>query len=332
MDALLAQQASELDILNANLRMLAPRPRFGKQPTPEALAAAARQADAKREALLARHAEEAAAFERAAEAAAAAAAAGALDPPVAVPCEEAEDEAEAEEAEEEEEEEEEGGEAAAAPAPGPRRTRAERRRLKKEAAAVDAAAEEAAAAAAAGPPPPSAGALEMEALVQQLAPLRLGVRRVPGDGHCLFRAVSEQLELVGGGAAAHGHLALRARAADFIRAYWEDFAPFLPYKPEDGFPEWAGEAGAGMARDAVGRYCDRLAGSAMWGGHPELRALANVVGCSIVVYRARAAPLQFHPRGTEHAGEGASTSSVLRISYHAHQLALGEHYNTVVPR
>ena len=75
-----------------------------------------------------------------------------------------------------------------------------------------------------------------------------------------------------------------------------------------------------------------MASTNAWGGHPELRALANVLGCSIVVFRAGAQPLQFDPRGAESSVSGLGGRRQLRISFHAHQLAAGEHYNSVRQR
>jgi tripartite-type tricarboxylate transporter receptor subunit TctC len=63
-----------------------------------------------------------------------------------------------------------------------------------------------------------------------------------------------------------------------------------------------------------------------------LRALANVLGCSVIVFRAGAKPLQFDPKGEERSVSGAGGRRQLRISFHAHQLSAGEHYNSVRER
>jgi hypothetical protein len=311
MEELLARHASEAALLTKNIASMAPKPRFGRAPSAEAIAAAERVAGEQRAALVARQAAEVSAFSAA--------------PPAPV-----------EEDGLVEEEEEEGGglevEGSAGVAGainvdggggggGAKLTRAERRRLKKEALA---AAEEAPA----GASGPTRGDLETHALQEQLRPLRLAIKRIPGDGSCLFRSIADQLTLQSGGGGAHTHGALRARTADFIRTFWEEFAPFLPYEPEDGFPS---DGSGATARGAVARYCDRLASTNAWGGHPEVRSLANVLGCSIVVYREGAPPLQFHPRGEELTGDTAATRSVLRITFHAHFTANAEHYNSVVP-
>jgi OTU domain-containing protein 6 len=97
----------------------------------------------------------------------------------------------------------------------------------------------------------------------------------------------------------------------------------------------------------VGRYCDRMGsaatGAVVWGGHPELRALSATLGVPIVVYQAGAPPLEFTPAGEERRNPAADGRRggeddwrlppgdvKLRLSFHRHYYALGEHYNSVV--
>jgi len=47
-------------------------------------------------------------------------------------------------------------------------------------------------------------------------------------------------------------------AAEYIQAHGDDFGPFLPYEPDDGFD-------SDPAR-ALAKYCDRLATTSVWGG------------------------------------------------------------------
>ena len=56
----------------------------------------------------------------------------------------------------------------------------------------------------------------------QLFPLGLALREVPGDGNCLFRALSDQLY---GEDARHAEI--RTDVVDYIRSNREDFEPFL---------------------------------------------------------------------------------------------------------
>jgi len=90
-------------------------------------------------------------------------------------------------------------------------------------------------------------------------------------------------------------------------------------------------------RAAVARYAARLASTAQWGGHPELRALACTLGRPIVVYQAGAAPWQMAPDADAmlvagRTGTGGGVVAPLRLSFHKFYYGLGEHYNSVVPR
>lgn len=221
---------------------------------------------------------------------------------------------------------------------GPRKSKAQRRRERKEAEAK-AARDAAAAPVVIGP---TRRELEMLQFKKLLQPLGLDVRHIAADGHCLFRAVSDQLKIRAGPTASSAgspaavvpdYLALRKRAAEHIKMKWTDFHPFLPYEPADGYPE----SGAGNAaiQAAVGKYCERLANSGCWGGHPEIRALASSVGLPILVYQSDAPPMEFAPSGSESAlasrGRAAAGDEdlSLRLSYHKQYLTLGEHYNSV---
>ena len=80
-----------------------------------------------------------------------------------------------------------------------------------------------------------------------------------------------------------------------------------------------------------------MARPGVWGGHPELRALATALLTPIIVHEAGAPPLVIAPITDEHlrsgiqaSGPASSTSAGLQLSFHRHYYALGEHYNSVV--
>ena len=124
------------------------------------------------------------------------------------------------------------------------------------------------------------------------------------------------------------YTSLRKLVADYIRTHAESFAPFLHYLPEDGFPD-SGEGPQAIA--AVNRYCDRFASTATWGGHPELRALANAVKLPIVVYQANADPWVFAPDDMDITlKKPVDLEPCIKLSYHKHYYVLGEHYNSLV--
>ncbi len=339
-DAMLKRHALETELLSSSLKASIPKGFMGKKPSAQAVATAEAKAAEKRAALVSTHEREVASFLAsppeivAAPLVLPASAVGAREETAAAAA------AAAEVVEEEEDEEE--AEGTACGGGGMKLSRKERRRLKQaqleaEQAKLDAQylAARAGSSGGGGGGGSSATAkeVEMQALLGQLSPLGLGITPIAADGNCLYRAVADQLQQQmqrGAGlpvsAALAEHRALRARAAEFIRTYWEDFAPFLHYEAADGYAE---AERTGDLRSAVVRYSERMAASSAWGGHPELRALANVLGCRVIVFRAGAQPLQFDPKGEETAVSGKGGARQLRITFHAHQLSAGEHYNSV---
>jgi OTU domain-containing protein 6 len=319
MEALKARHAMDVTILESSLRQLAPKPRFGKAPSLESIQRAEQLGALKRDELVARHRSELETFVEPVQTVTTAAAVLVVPTTVAAAADSASDE------EDEEEVDGSGGGGSAG-----RKGKAARRRERKDArlaanraTALSSVDSDAAIAAA------RACEDEADALRTQLGPLGFSIIPVIGDGHCLFRAVAAQLVLAGGVGSGAEFMPLRRRAADVIRTFWEEFAPFLPYDPSDGYGE-----DMNAARAAVGKYCDRVAASNCWGGHPEIRALAYALGCPILVFRARSVPIQFLPRGEEEQvisnvrGSGEARN-VLRLSFHAFYSA-GEHYNSVV--
>lgn len=146
------------------------------------------------------------------------------------------------------------------------------------------------------------------------------------------QAVSDQLKSIRGsdaGAFCDDYVELRKRASDYIRLHPTGFAPFLPYEDGDGFE---GATTPAAVRAAVDKYCARLAGTAMWGGHPEIRALACTLGVPITVYQAGAKPWVMAPESEriDKTAPGTFAGVSMRLSYHKHFYALGEHYNSVV--
>lgn len=161
---------------------------------------------------------------------------------------------------------------------------------------------------------PSGRALELAALATQLAkcspPLR--VLEVAADGHCLYRAIGEQVRSVRPELhewkrpSAEGHDEVRALCANALRKRPDDYAPFAELQGSEDFDG----------------YCERVEHSGDWGGELELRALADELHVRILVHRAgEAKPLEL----------GGAAGEPLQVTYHKHYYALGEHYNSVAP-
>ena len=187
---------------------------------------------------------------------------------------------------------------------------------------------------------------ENEALRRRLSPLHLTVREMISDGHCLFRAVADQLAAARLAAAAAtpassvsspplDHVGLRRLAAAQIAAHLSDFLPFLT--SDDGLPFTASQAAA---------YCQHLAQAegetqhVQWGGHAEIVALSAALRRKVAVWSAEGGEMLVDAvetggggkRGRK-GGRGAAAAAAeepLRISFHRHYFGLGDHYNSVV--
>lgn len=188
----------------------------------------------------------------------------------------------------------------------PKPSRAQLRRERRKLGAEERAAAVAAAKAGARDPRQE----ELDAINAGLARLGRVVHKVAADGNCLFRAVEDQLTQNGEGG--RSHTDLRRATAAYIRARPREFGPFLHFEAGDEYEVDAARA--------VDRYCDRLAGTPLWGGQPELRALAHLLERPILVHQEGGAPLEM---GSEFRGRP------LHLSFHRRYYALGEHYNSV---
>lgn len=141
---------------------------------------------------------------------------------------------------------------------------------------------------------------------------QLSMKEIASDGHCLYRAVSDQLTQLGDTKAATkgAHLELRRVAANYMRRHAADFLPFLPV------------ADGQAPKEVFAAHCDSVETTADWGGQLELRALAQALRRPILVYSADAPVVRM---GETYQGQA------LRVTFHLYYYALGEHYNSVVP-
>lgn len=161
---------------------------------------------------------------------------------------------------------------------------------------------------------------EMEQLGKKLSALSMEVEEIPSDGHCLYRAIGDQLsrktttdelykEFYEINESEPLHMALRRLAAKTIRLHKSHFQLFLPDTD-------------------VESYCDAITGceNIVWGGHLEIAALSEYLGRAIIVHSAEGEPIEILPLKSNHAG---GKERDLHISYHKHYYGLGEHYNSL---
>lgn len=151
--------------------------------------------------------------------------------------------------------------------------------------------------------------LENLKLKEKLAERHLQIKEISSDGHCMYRAVEDQLMVRG---CALGLKELRAQTAQYMRSHADDFLPFLT-DPNTGDMYTA---------DEFEKYCNDVADTAAWGGQLELKALSQVLQLPIEVIQAESLSIII--------GEEYDRPPITLI-YMRHAYGLGEHYNSVEP-
>ncbi|KAG0597174.1 hypothetical protein M758_UG317900 [Ceratodon purpureus] len=159
--------------------------------------------------------------------------------------------------------------------------------------------------------------VEDQQLNIKLLPLGLGLKEIKPDGHCLYRAVEDQLTLHPDTCSIISYQQLRELAASYMRSHVEDFLPFIGGDLER-------EIECQDPQSKYETYCREVEATASWGGQLELGALAQALRKHIVVYSASGPDVEM---GKEYVNENLT----IRISFHRHAFGLGGHYNSVVP-
>lgn len=163
--------------------------------------------------------------------------------------------------------------------------------------------------------------IESVKLAEKLDPLGFKINEIKPDGHCLYRAVEDQLVLKSGGSSPpYTYQDLRQMVSAYMREHASDFLPFfLSENTENGETE-------DSVTERFENYCREVASSAAWGGQLELGALTHCLKKHIMIYSGSFPDVEM---GKEYKS-GDSNSSIM-LSYHRHAFGLGEHYNSVVP-
>mmetsp|Transcript_15244 Transcript_15244/g.37619 ORF Transcript_15244/g.37619 Transcript_15244/m.37619 type:complete len:321 (-) Transcript_15244:437-1399(-) len=164
---------------------------------------------------------------------------------------------------------------------------------------------------------PSMRDVELDQLQNILTPLSLAISPVPADGHCMYRSIAAQLSLLSPEEGEQGYNTIREVCANTLRAHEDEFSPFCEYDDEvTNFDQ----------------YVDKVRDSAEWGGHLELRALRIALDRPILIYSVSNGrePLEIHSESETSDKSDTDKKEPIRLSYHLHYYALGEHYNQVV--
>lgn len=155
----------------------------------------------------------------------------------------------------------------------------------------------------------SARAVEERQLMAKLAPLGLHIQEIKPDGHCMYRALEDQLNRCSN---IKDFQELRGLAAEYILSHKADFYPFMVQE----------EPGLGPD-EALEVHCEKIKSTAQWGGEMELNALSRALKLRIIVHSAEM-PDQII------GGEFENETQALRVCFMRHAFRLGDHYNSVV--
>ncbi|GMH32338.1 hypothetical protein BSKO_00172 [Bryopsis sp. KO-2023] len=152
--------------------------------------------------------------------------------------------------------------------------------------------------------------VEERTLNTKLEPLGLRMYDIKADGHCLYRAVNHQLR--DSSATDNSYEELRKLAAEYMRNHKDDFQPFFAMDVE------------GNLETAFEEHCEKVEGTAEWGGEMELRALSHALERAIVVHSVDLPD-------TTLGEHNLSKKDPLRVCFMRHAYRLGNHYNSVEP-
>ncbi|XP_049459120.1 deubiquitinase OTUD6B [Epinephelus fuscoguttatus] len=147
-------------------------------------------------------------------------------------------------------------------------------------------------------------------LAQKLAQQQLQIKEISSDGHCMYRAIEDQLAQLSQPGVIMSVKELRSRTAEHMRSHADDFLPFLT-NPNTGDM---------YTTDEFEKYCSDVEHTAAWGGQLELRALTQVLRLPVEVIQADSPTIKI--------GEEFDSKPITLV-YMRHAYGLGEHYNSV---
>ncbi|XP_073145407.1 OVARIAN TUMOR DOMAIN-containing deubiquitinating enzyme 5 [Henckelia pumila] len=167
--------------------------------------------------------------------------------------------------------------------------------------------------------------IEDKKLERKLEPLGFTINEIKADGHCLYRAVEDQLALHSGGSSPCTYQELREMVANYMRKNASNFLPFF-------LSENAAEGeSADSITERFEKYCRDIESTAAWGGQLELGALTHCLKKPILIYSGSFPDVEMGKEYKQSNGTGSSSKSSILLSFHRHAFGLGEHYNSVVP-
>jgi len=137
------------------------------------------------------------------------------------------------------------------------------------------------------------------AVGRQLFNIGLTIREMPGDGNCLFRALSDQIA-----GSSRNHLDHRRAVVQYMKEYRGDFEPFV----EDDVP--------------CDKYVQRLAQAGTFAGNDAIVAFSRLHNVSVVIHQLNTPAWVIHP--SKDSQEPIHGGREVHIFY-----SNGDHYNSV---
>ncbi|KAI9613968.1 hypothetical protein H4Q26_009822 [Puccinia striiformis f. sp. tritici PST-130] len=121
--------------------------------------------------------------------------------------------------------------------------------------------------------------LENEALHRICLSLHLQIFEIIPDGHCLYSAISDQLNLLNlNQQEKYTYKDCRQLASEYMRSNQDEFINYLVgIEEQQGDGDGDGEEGCLMTGIQYSNYCDKVRDSACWGGQPEILALSKAL-------------------------------------------------------
>ncbi|CBQ68715.1 conserved hypothetical protein [Sporisorium reilianum SRZ2] len=174
---------------------------------------------------------------------------------------------------------------------------------------------------------PDEAAIERQGISAMCSALGVSMHEITPDGHCLYAAVADQLNLRRKLDPPTDYKAARRATAQEMRTHPDEYKPFISDSDEHMagiINKEAGTLNTEHAQEAYFLdYCTAVESTGVWGGQPEILALSRAFGTQINVVQAGVPVLK--------VGEGEYDGEPLYISYHRKMYGLGEHYNSLRP-
>lgn len=174
---------------------------------------------------------------------------------------------------------------------------------------------------------PDEAEIERQGISSMCSALGVTMHEINPDGHCLYAAVADQLNLRRKVDTPTDYKLARRATAQEMRTHPDEYKPFISDSDEHMAGIVNKEAGTLNSEQAQERYfldyCSAVENTGVWGGQPEILALSRAFRTQINVVQAGVPVLK--------VGEGEYDGEPLFISYHRKMYGLGEHYNSLRP-